>query len=252
MHRAVCSVGLTLLTASASAQPVLRVAAPVWATLSEPERAAVQRRFLVDVSPAESAGVIVDNQGIDQSTPGNQAGSALGHAYGSAAYVDRAISSGSYSARSHLGASLLGGLLGAALDQKPVSQYRFRYAVRLLDGNIRYYDIVSYEPFRHPPGVCVLTPSVTLSPDQLLCSQTPANFRATYLRSPEVPTTFLAPVTPPAAASMPATAPTGAIVGAPEGTGSGDVLVNCKPNSLPVVRTTAAKCRMIQGVQLDD
>jgi hypothetical protein len=239
----------------ACAQSLLKVVPPVWMALTQEEKDSVQKRFLVEVAEPESLGIIVDTQGVNESTPGDNAGSSLGSAVASAAYIDRAINHRNYSAKSHLGVALLGGLLGSALDAKPVQQFHYRYAVKFLSGNIRYFDVVSADPFRHPAGVCVAVPAVAMLPDQGLCTQTAAMFRSTYLGG-AVPA---APVAQPAAVPAPATpvsqaAPSPAAVGAQAAAASPRAvdalspdLVLCKLNTLAPVRTTAEKCKLING-----
>ena len=101
-------------------------------------------------------GTVIDNQGIDQSSPGTTGGAMVGSALGSAAYIDRAFRPGNnYSAVAQVGAGLLGALLGAQLDRRPVSQYHFRYALRQRDGEIVSSDSVQQDAFRHPIGMCL-------------------------------------------------------------------------------------------------
>ncbi|GEM_PF-1498083 len=236
----------------ASAQQLLKVVQPVWAALTQEEKDSVQKRFLVEVAQPESFGVIIDTQGVNESTPGTNAGAALGSAIGSATYVDRAFNNQNYSAKSHLGAVLLGGLLGSALDAKPVQQFHYRYAVRFLNGNINYFDVVSADPFRHPAGVCVEVPAVFMLPDQGLCTQTVALFRGAYLGTPAP----AVPVPPPATVVVmpqvaPVVAPAGPAVtqavSAPGGSAPSPEFVMCKLNTLAPVRTTAEKCTLING-----
>ena len=241
--------------ASASAQQLLKVVQPVWTALTQEEKDSVQKRFLVEVAQPESFGVIIDTQGVDESTQGTTAGAALGSAIGSAMYVDRAFNNQNYSAKSHLGAVLLGGLLGSALDAKPVQQFHYRYAVRFLNGNINYFDVVSSDPFRHPVGVCVAVPAVFMLPDQGLCTQTVALFRSTYLGTPAPALSASQPATvvvvPQGAPVVAPTEPAGAAVmqavSAPGGPAPSPELVFCKLNTLAPVRTTAEKCTLING-----
>lgn len=175
-------LALLLSSANVCAQTLLRVPDEVWKTLTEFEQASLQKRFLIEPVSISSYGVILDNQGIDRSTPGTQAGAALGQAIGSASYIDNAFRPyGSYSAKTHLAAALLGGLLGSALDRPAQTSFQFRYAIRHSDGNIAYYDITSADPFRHPAGICVLLPAVSPAPEQSLCSLTVGTIRSRHL-----------------------------------------------------------------------
>jgi hypothetical protein len=214
------------------------VTQPVWSALSQDEKDSIQKRYLVEVPEAESFGVILDNQGVNESTPGTTSGAELGSALASATYIDRSINHQNYSAKSHLGAAILGGLLGSTLDKPAVQQFHYRYAVKFLNGNVRYFDVVSADPFRHPAGVCVTVPEVALAPDQSLCAQTLANFRTTYLDA-KLPTGAPAATQTNAEPATAAAAP-----GAPAG---GAELVSCKIGTVAPVRTSAQKCALING-----
>ena len=94
----------------------------------------------------------------------------VGSALGSAAYIDRAFRPGNnYSAVAQLGAGLLGAIVGAQLDRRAVSQYRFRYALRRRDGEIVYGDSVQQDAFRHPVGMCLRITDL-LPVSQTLCA----------------------------------------------------------------------------------
>ena len=94
----------------------------------------------------------------------------VGSALGSAAYIDRSFRPcNNYSAVSQVGAGLLGALLGAQLDRRPVSQYHFRYALRRRDGEIVYADSVQQDAFRHPVGICLRIADLSPVP-QALCA----------------------------------------------------------------------------------
>lgn len=115
-------------------------------------------------------GTVFDNQGIDRSSAGTTGGAIVGSALGSAAYIDRAFRSGNnYSSVAQLGAGLLGAVLGAQLDRRPVSQYHFRYALRRRDGEIVYSDSVQQDAFRHPVGMCLRIADL-LPVSQSLCT----------------------------------------------------------------------------------
>jgi hypothetical protein len=238
------------------AQSLLLVTPTVWATLAQDEKDSIQKRYLVQVPDGESFGVVLDTQGVNESTPGTTAGAELGSAVASATYIDKAINHQNYSAKSHLGVAILGGLLGAALDKPAVQQFHYRYAVKFLSGNVKYFDVVSSDPFRHPAGVCVLLPAVTLASEQGLCTQTVAMFRATYLdlASAPAPAGAPAPIQPqiertgsPAAGEPAQNVPAAA---APPS--SMQELVSCKFGTLAPVRTTAHKCALINGRVVND
>lgn len=228
-----------MLSIAYAQQPILRVSSVAWHGLTSDEKIFIQSRYMVEALGAESFGVIIDNQGVDRSTPGTTSGANLGAAIGSAAYVDKAFSGNNdYSAKSHLATMLISGFLGSALDTKPQSQYQFRYAVKLGNGSITYQDQISQDPFRHPVGVCVSVPSMSLLREQHLCSQSVESLRQAHI--------------PPGSqlqvSAVPAT-PSNQPIGQPPVTqDEPEVLVSCKANNLAAVRTTAVKCNAIQGV----
>lgn len=233
--------------ALAVAQPILKVSSVAWQGLTPDEKSFIQGRYVVESVTSDAFGLIIDNQGVDKSTPGTSGGAVLGEAVGSAAYIDKAFSGGNYSAKNHLGALLLGGLVGSALDSRPQSQYHFRYALKLGNGSIVYQDSYSSEPFRHPVGICVLLPAITIAPEQHLCTQTTETLRGANVPSNVVQTAL--PIVP----TIGATSKTIAPVKAPSAEfDSKSELVSCRLNSLAPVRTTPEKCKLINGVVLND
>jgi hypothetical protein len=158
----------------------LLVQRPIWLELSSQEKIALQDNYLVQIIELDAFGMIIDNQGINESTSGTNIGSNLGGMVGNAVYVDKAINSGNYSAKSQLAAILVGGMLGSSLDTKGTAQYRFRYTIKLGTGNVNYIDEVKEEPYRHSIGVCVSIPNIALI-DQQLCAQTLESIRIKYL-----------------------------------------------------------------------
>jgi hypothetical protein len=173
-----------------------------------------------------SFGVIIDNQGTDESTPGTNAGSALGAAGANAGYIDHALKSGNYSAKNQLGMTLLGAALGSALDQPGQSKFHFRYAVKRLDGEISYYDVVQSDTFRHPVGVCVSVPAIQKIP-QSVCQDSLDIFRQRYV------TGFTAELTD---------APKELLQSKPT-----DQMVECSVTNLPKFKTSLKKCISIGG-----
>ncbi len=212
---------------SYSQQAALRVSSVAWHGLTTEEKAFIQSRYLVEAMGSESFGIIIDNQGVDRSTPGTTGGAALGGAIANAAYVDKAFSGNNdYSAKTHLAVMLLGGFLGSSLDSRSQAKYHYRYAVRLGNGSVAYHDQVSQDPFRHPVGVCVSIPAMTLLPEQHLCTQS-----AESLRQAHIPQGANLQSVATALPDKPATTDTPAQV-------QPEVLINCKANNLAVVRTT--------------
>jgi len=241
LHKAIHSAALLLCCflpcGALGQQTILKVSSTAWNGLTAAERAIVQSRYLVEATGAESFGTIIDNQGVNQSVPGSSGGAALGEVVASATYVDKAFSgNNNYSAKTHLAAILLGGLLGSTLDTRPQAKYHYRYAIRLGNGNIAYQDQISQDPFRQPVGVCVSIPEVILLPDQHLCTQSAESLRQAHISQGS----SIQPVT--------ASSPSNTAVNDFPSHGPPDVLVNCKASNLAVVRTTVFKCNAIQGV----
>jgi outer membrane lipoprotein SlyB len=232
-----------LLSTNVSAQQLIKVSQSAWLALTPTERALIQQKHIVDLAEQDAFGIIIDNQGVNESTPGTNVGANLGGAVGNAAYIDNAIRGGNYSAMNQLGVGILGAVLGSTLDSKPNAQYHYRYAVKLGSGNIKYFDETKSDPFRHPVGVCVSVPYIALV-EQQLCMQTAAFLRTTYL---QVPTTQAIDVVPPAnliSVEKPVTQG-----GVPDAA-SAPTQVNCKLGTLAPVRTSAEKCALINGSQV--
>ena len=165
------------------AQNKIRIAEPIWEALQNQERRTLSEKFLVEVVSASSAGVIIDAQMMNASTPGSNAGSQLGGAYGRAAYIDNAFKKDSidYSAKKDVTATLLGSVIGGLLlDSAPQNRFITQYTLKTLSGEIRYFEDVKQTPFRQSVGLCVST--IDLSPvEQGLCSQTVEQIRNLYL-----------------------------------------------------------------------
>lgn len=237
---------LILAGVNAYAQQTVRIAQGAWAQLSPTERAAIQKQYIVDLAAPDSYGVIIDNQGADESTPGTTGGAQLGSVVAQASYLDKAIKSGNYSAKNQLALGLLGALLGSSLDSAPTARYHFRYAVKLGNGEIKYFDEIKSEPFRHPAGVCVVVPNVAIT-EQALCGQTANTLRATYLASQvSDPATNALPVPTYEAAKAEQSAPAPAPATRPESQ------IMCKLPNLAPVLTNAEKCLLIGGVKINE
>ncbi|WP_162801276.1 hypothetical protein [Azospirillum brasilense] len=166
-------------------RPVLTVSTVVWFALTDGERDTVRDRYDVNVSELANYAIILNVQGVDESTPGTIGGSALGGSLGSAMYVDSAFRGPSinYSATSHLGASLLGAVIGSSMDREAQRSFRFRYSVKDGAGNINQFDRVSSEPFHQPVGACVEVASLTIVASSY-CAMDLSSFREQYLRPP--------------------------------------------------------------------
>ena len=166
-------------TASQIKKPAL-IKKIIWDELSEAEKISITADYDVKILSSDSFGIITDVQGADQSTPGSNAGAALGGAVASAAYIDRGLRGSNYSAGGALAIGLLGAAIGSTMDSGPSSKFQFRYTVKLGDGEIQYFDEVKSTSFRHSVGVCILVPSLTLI-SQKVCNQTIESVREKYI-----------------------------------------------------------------------
>lgn len=239
-----CLFALPLIfSAGVSAQQLIKVSQSAWLELTPAERDAIQNSHIVDLAEQDAFGIIIDNQGVNESTSGTSAGANLGGAVANAAYIDNAIKGGNYSAKSQLAAGVVGAMLGSTLDSRPNAQYHFRYAVKLGSGNIGYFDEIKRDAFRHPVGVCVSVPNIVLV-DQQLCTQTAAFLRSKYLNLPTSQVAVVPSATAPVAFEKATTQGTTAEIG------SLPVQVNCKLGTLAPVRTSAEKCELIKGSQV--
>lgn len=166
-------------TASQIKKPAL-IKKIIWDELSEAEKISITADYDIKILSSDSFGIITDVQGADQSTPGTNAGAALGGAVASAAYLDRGLRGNNYSAGGALAIGLLGAAIGSTIDSGPSSKFQFRYTVKLGDGEIQYFDEVKSTSFRHSVGVCILVPSLTLI-SQKVCNQTIESVRGKYI-----------------------------------------------------------------------
>lgn len=237
-HRICILFVVFLLSTNIYAQQVIQVSKVAWDSLASSERDYIQKSYIVNTLSQDALGIIIDNQGVDESKSGTTSGAALGGAVANAAYIDKAIRGHNYSAMNQLAAGVLGAMLGSTLDSKAKTQYHFRYAIKMNNGNIKYIDNVSSGPFRHPVGVCVSIPSVDLI-EQQLCTQTAESLRAAYLKNSEMPS-YSTDIS-----SKTTVSPIGKV-----DIKDSPTMVNCKLGSLAPVRTTSEKCELIKGSQV--
>jgi hypothetical protein len=235
---------LAISTSQCQADELLRISRASWNGLSGQEQAAIQSTHVVEIRESSSYGIIVDNQGINESTPGTSSGAALGSAVAQATYIDRAFKPGNnYSAKNQLGVAILGAMLGSALDKPAVQQYHFRYAVKTPSGEIQFLDSVQGSAFRLPAGLCVSVPDLTQI-SQGVCDWSAADLRRQFLPMAVVPeptrTSVVAPEAAPSTSASPS--PSSAPVAAPPPTS-----VICKLGNLPPINTSAEKCKSIGG-----
>ena len=232
----------SFIATDVSAQQLIKVSQAAWLELMPTEREFIQKQYIVNLAEQNTYGIIIDNQGVNESTSGTTSGANLGGAIANAAYIDNAIKGGNYSAKNQLASGILGAMLGSSLDSKPNAQYHYRYAVKLGSGNIEYFDEVKSDPFRHPVGVCISVPTISLV-EQQLCTQTAATLRATYLNMPTAQV-VVAPV------AAPITSSNAAEQRIAKNLSTSSPQVNCKLGTLAPVRTSAEKCELIKGSQV--
>jgi hypothetical protein len=169
-----CFCSFLLTTSAFSA--TFDVPETLWNSLTAKEKIKVSDALELNLVSTSLIGVIIDVQTLDQSQAGSNAGSNLGADFGSAAYIDKSFGGNSvdYSAKKHLGASLLGGLLGGIADTSAVSSFRTRYTIKLQEGRIQYIDEQTRNQFRHTVGLCVFLEPFRIA-NQQLCLMTRAD-----------------------------------------------------------------------------
>jgi hypothetical protein len=227
------ALGLFAAMCFAAQADVIKVSSSAWEALMPAEQAAIKGMHLVDVRPAGSFGLVIDVQGLDESIPGSNAGSALGSSFAQAAYIDRAFKPGNnYSATNQLAIGILGAVIGSSMNRPTIPQYHLRYALKMGDGEIVYRDTVQSDPFRHAPGICLDLSSMVPGP-QVLCRQTAADIRQQYLAA-----------TPPASSPIAAATPN---VTVPPPERPALEKVECKAANVAPVVITADQCNAIGG-----
>lgn len=160
-----------------NARPIAVIVSTVHSQLSDAEQAELSARFELKILEPERFGIVLDSQGVDESSKSTNAGTALGAAVGSAAYIDHAFRGGNnYSAGGQLALGLLGAAIGSTLDKPSVSQFHFRYTIKLGDGDVKYFDEVKSTQFRHSVGVCLTVPELSLISIHT-CNQTAESVR---------------------------------------------------------------------------
>lgn len=184
----------------------------IWDSLQPDQRALLSERFVVNVIPGSTYGIILDAQTMNQSTSGTTSGSHLGAAYGSAIYIDRAFSGSprnwNYSATNNLTAGIVGALLGSLADKPAQALYRTRYTIKDGNGGVSYAEETKADAFRHSVGLCV-----ALSPLRLIdldtCRITREQFLAklNLLANPSAPIVVSSEEEPPPITTRPAPAP---------------------------------------------
>lgn len=165
------------ITVFLSSERMVQVASTVWSTISPSDQKKIASRFAIDVLPSNTLGIIFDAQSVDKSTRPTNDGAALGAAIGSTAYIDRSIKPNTnYSAKSHLGAGVLGALVGGSMDSPGQTLFLHRYTLKILDGTIAYHETEESSSLRHSIGICFSTKDHSIK-DQFLCTEDREGFR---------------------------------------------------------------------------
>lgn len=155
-----------------------KISKNLWAEFGRDEQILILSKYPnIEIISSESIGQIQSAQVANRSTQSTNGGAILGSAVGQALYLDRAFSGSgnNYSAASHLGAGILGGILGSSLDQKAESMFIINYGVKALDGQIREVRVGSADEFTRPLGQCVYIPSLEPAPNSL-CTENKIQF----------------------------------------------------------------------------
>jgi hypothetical protein len=165
---------------SESSKAQLTVNAAIWSALSEAEKDQIKHKYEVDITDRDQYGLIVDVQGSNESTAGTNTGAALGQAYGSAMYIDRAFQgTPTYSATNHVSAALVGAIIGSSLDKPPESKFHFMYTIKDMTGNIIQREQLTGQPFHQSIGMCVSLPNIA-PVSRSLCENNLEVFKKTY------------------------------------------------------------------------
>lgn len=236
-----------VLPIGVAAQAMLQVPQPIWDGLLADQRDQLTRRHTVSLLAGNSYGTIIDAQSLDESTPGSNAGSALGSRIGSATYVDSAFQgrpqNWNYSATGHLSAQLLGAAIGSLANTPHVARFRTRYTVRHGSGSVEYIEEIKQDAFRHTVGLCVaLNPIRPIETD--VCTQTREQFMARYFSSGATPTSQRSDPQP--ALPLPQPPSAGTTQTPPPASGE----VRCKFGLASPVRTSSSACEQAGGIIL--
>lgn len=162
-------------------RPLIAVLKEFYEQLSPTEIHSLNARNRIKLISRSEVGVVTDRQLQDVSTRGSSAGSQLGAAIGSAAYVDKSFSGSpsnwNYSTSGHLGAQVVGAVVGGVLGNRPAQEsYRIQYTIRYRDGHVAYVENLSSSPLGHSIGVCLRTTDLSLL-DRSMCDGTIETFR---------------------------------------------------------------------------
>jgi len=212
-----CAI-LFAYSGSSLAAQTLTLPQHIWDSLEAGQRDVFSERYIVNVIPGSSYGIILDAQTMNESTSGTTSGSQLGAAYGSAIYVDRTFSrrNRNYSATDNLTAGIVGGMIGSLADKPPQAVYRTRYTIQDGNGGVSYVEETKADAFRHSVGLCV-----ALSPLRLIhldsCRITREQFltKINLLPNPSAPIVGRSEEEPPAIMVRPHPTPSPVLASAP-------------------------------------
>ncbi|MDO8693528.1 MAG: hypothetical protein Q7J51_05470 [Sheuella sp.] len=157
----------------------LHLTKDVYANLSKKEQNTVSNNFKIIFYAHDEVGIITDREVRNLSTPGSNFGAEAGGAAGAVAYVNN-VNPSNYSLSKDVSSTLLGAFVGAALfNKQAVDQYEIRYTVKLRNGDLKQFDVLSSTPLAEGIGFCIGMPYGT-KVDQSLCTMTLAEFRVKY------------------------------------------------------------------------
>lgn len=158
----------------------LRLLKDLYSKLNEKEQKYLSDNYKIIFYEASEVGIVTDRQVRNLSTPSSNFGAEAGGAAGAVAYVNN-VNPANYSLSKDVSSTLLGAVIGAALfNKQAVEQYEIRYTVKLRNGDIKQFDVLSSTPLADGIGICIGMPYGTKL-DQSLCNMTLAEFRAKYV-----------------------------------------------------------------------
>jgi hypothetical protein len=239
-------VALWLFTFNAVAsnlpdRAVIRVPYGVWAILNQQQRDLVSSQYAVEVADKGRFAKIINVQGINESTSGTTGGTQLGSVFGQAQYIDKS-NWNNYSARSQLGAGLIGAIIGSALDAPAHTMYRIVYTLKNSDGSVSVVERVSQSPIYVAPGLCVDTASFTPVGDSFCEDVLPLEIRSIIGQAENQTTSKTgAPASSPQQVST-----TPAYHAQPQAISSGGIVL-CRLGSTSSVPTTSEQCLQAGG-----
>jgi hypothetical protein len=154
----------------------LRLRRDLFAGLNIKEQKSLSDNYKIIFYETSEIGIVTDRQVRNLSTPGSNFGAEAGGAAGAVAYVNN-VNPANYSLSKDVSSTLLGAFVGAALfNKQAVEQYEIRYTVKLRNGDLKQFDVLSSTPLADGIGVCIGMPYGT-KVDQSLCTMTLAEFR---------------------------------------------------------------------------